>query len=475
MSAVAFHSKDARNLLELFPKLENGVPKKIVDVTITSPPYWNLKDYGSSKQIGYDQPYSIYLQDLEKILGDVYRVTKNTGSLWIVVDNFTKTTRDGQLKEYSNGELVPLTYDVIRIAKNRRWKLRDILIWQKDKTLPWSRKGQLRSIFEYVLFFTKTDHYKFYTDRIRLPDQNQLKEWWVKYPERYNPNGISPTNLWFFPIPVQGSWARGYKPHFCPFPPLLVERIVRLTTNKGNMVLDPFAGSGVVMAVAHYMERRSMGLEVNSSYVEEFNSTILEDVGKEMVRIRSSLKRQIAEQRTLRKRIVRLRLTKYPVLLLKKLVAYGPQSKAISTVFAISGRPLKTKGNFKSRFQEDIYLILTSEKHKEALNEFACREMTKPPLSKFGIDAKLRLMTIEEFIEKETKSPSFDHENLWLYAKGVTNMFVESLDFKKWVGLIETGQWIKKLERSLPPLVTDVKIKQRVQATWSSRNDWQKE
>ncbi|MCJ7468954.1 site-specific DNA-methyltransferase [Candidatus Bathyarchaeota archaeon] len=55
-----FYEKDARNLLGVFPKTKDGTPKETVDVTITSPPYWNLKDYGYKGQIGYNQSYSQY-------------------------------------------------------------------------------------------------------------------------------------------------------------------------------------------------------------------------------------------------------------------------------------------------------------------------------------------------------------------------------------------------------------------------------
>lgn len=218
-----------------------------------------------------------------------------------------------------------------------------------------------------------------------------------------------------------------------------------------------------------------MGLEVNPRYVEQFDSTVFEDVQREMTRNCADLKKQMGKQRVLRRKIIKLRLTKYPVLLLKKLAAHCPQGKIISVVFAISGHSSKTRGSLESRHPEDIYLILTSEKYKEALDELACKFTSKPPLSKFGIDPKMRLLTIEEFVEKERKSPSFDHNCLWLYANGVTNMFVERLSFGKWVDLAGSGEWAKRLDRRLPPLITDVKIKQQVPTTWSSRDSLAKE
>jgi DNA modification methylase len=75
-----YHIRDARQLLSVLP------PSETIDTTITSPPYWNLKNYGSKNQVGFGQKYEEYLDDLSGIFSGVYRVTKSTGSLWIVVD-----------------------------------------------------------------------------------------------------------------------------------------------------------------------------------------------------------------------------------------------------------------------------------------------------------------------------------------------------------------------------------------------------
>src|SRR5207253_1419630 len=143
------------------------------------------------------------------------------------------------------------------------WLLKDIIIWNKTRTLPWSGHGQFRRIFEYILFFAKTSAFKYHVDRIKEPDD--LKEWWVKYPERYSPKGKVPSSIWTFPIPVQGSFSRSNFRHFCPFPSSLIERILLLTTDLGDCVFDPFAGSGVVLAQAKAMGRRFIGCDVNKN------------------------------------------------------------------------------------------------------------------------------------------------------------------------------------------------------------------
>jgi DNA modification methylase len=256
MGPFEYHLEDARNL-------EKVIRPHQVDVTITSPPYWRRKRYTKLKtEIGRESTLEEYLSNLKEILTQCYRVTKDTGSLWLVVDGF----REGD-------KYRPLPFYILQKAEESGWILRDIIVWDKVKTRPWSSNGKthyLRRIFEYILFFTKGSNFKFYLDRIREPDPVQLKPWWVDYPERYNPKGQVPTNLWRFVIPTQGSWGGRFLRHFCPFPPELVRRILLLTTDEGDVVLDPFAGSGVVLAVAELMKRKAIGFDIQPSYVRAY-------------------------------------------------------------------------------------------------------------------------------------------------------------------------------------------------------------
>ena len=136
-----YHIGDARSISEFFPSEE------FVDVTITSPPYWNLKNYGSRQQVGFGQTYESYLDDLEQIFTSIYRVTKRTGSLWVVADTIKH-----------KGELKLFPFDLADRLKKIGWIHHDIIIWNKDKSLPWSHRGKLRNIFEYILFFSKGSH-----------------------------------------------------------------------------------------------------------------------------------------------------------------------------------------------------------------------------------------------------------------------------------------------------------------------------
>ena len=126
------HNIDAR-------KIESVIKEPIVDVTITSPPYFDLKDYGSKDQIGYGQEYDEYLEDLKLVFKQVYDITKESGTLWVIIDAFRK-----------EGEVVPLPFDFSNKMRELGWRLQEVIIWGKDRTVPWSHKGQMRSLFEYI-------------------------------------------------------------------------------------------------------------------------------------------------------------------------------------------------------------------------------------------------------------------------------------------------------------------------------------
>ena len=103
-----------------------------------------------------------------------------------------------------------------------------------------------------------------------------MKKWWVNYPERYNPKGKIPDGLWHFDIPTQGSWGNGYVRHFCPLPEEMIAQILKIATKEGDLVLDPFAGSGAVLAKAANMNRNFIGFELNDSYIKMFKKYLKE-------------------------------------------------------------------------------------------------------------------------------------------------------------------------------------------------------
>lgn len=99
-----------------------------------------------------------------------------------------------------------------------------------------------------------------------------MKKWWIRYPERYNPKGKAPDEIWDYGIPIQGSWGNGYVKHFCPLPTDMIGNMIQLTSDEGDVILDPFAGTGSVLVQAAYMNRKYVGSELNREYINMFHN-----------------------------------------------------------------------------------------------------------------------------------------------------------------------------------------------------------
>ena len=407
------HIRDARELSRV-------VPLNAVSVTITSPPYYKMKDYKFKEQIGQEDTYEEYLQTLANIFADLYDRTHESGSLWLVLDTIKK-----------DGELKLLPFDLAsRLKEQSNWKLQDVVIWNKKKTLPWSRRGQLRNIFEYILFFSKTKKFKYYIERIQEPAK--LKHWWISHPERYNPKGKVPADIWEFLIPTQGNLGKKILRHFCPFPMELVERILLLTTDEGDTVLDPFAGSGIVLALAECMSRRYIGFELKKEYIEMFPK-LCDEVRKEWKNAQKDLHKHKSKQQDLENRIKKLRQLKYPKVLIRKVFGKKLSNQSPIAAFAVSRDLSDEENNSKFKFmKEDIYLVFEHDINEKAIKLEIEAVTSKRPLSKFGIIANPHILTLDEFLKKQTLNPSFDGTQLWLYLNGRVRKFSKAVSFDEW-------------------------------------------
>jgi DNA modification methylase len=391
--------------------------KEFVDTTVTSPPYWNLKNYKSKAQVGYGQGYQEYLRDLRRIFAGIYKITKRSGSLWIVVDTIK-----------CNGELKLLPFDLAAELKKDGWILQDLIVWHKDKTLPWSHRGKLRNIFEYVLFFTKSPRFKYYLSRVR--ETEGLKRWWVRYPERYSPQGKAPTRTWSFPIPRQGSWGENWVRHFCPLPPDLVRRVVLLTTKKRDVVLDPFAGSGVVLAQSKALGRRFIGFDLRKSYRRMFETKVLPS----LVALEKENKRGQLNQGKQRRRfsslIWKLRKTKYPRELLRLYEKQHGRTK-VAGVFAFSQKT------------HSLRVVFVFPNGKSPGRQFLSRMeslMRRPPLSKYGIRAQVSTHTIGLSHGAGTQNG--------VHSYGVMNLYKDGKTYRA-ANQLSTGEFLKSLQNGL--------------------------
>ena len=379
------YNGDSRCLLEILPE---GVQ---VQTTITSPPYFDMKDYGVEGQVGFGQKYEEYLEDLKEIFAQIYTVTKDDGTLWIVIDTFKR-----------DHAVVTLPFDLVQKLNSVGWKLQEIIIWKKDKTVPWSSKGFMQRKFEYVLFFSKQNNYKTNKDKVRIYDTQQLKKWWVKYPERYNPKGKALDEIWEFPIPVQGSWGTEYIRHFCPLPKEMVATMISISTDEEDVVFDPFAGSGAVMSQSAYMKRTYLGIEINPQYINMFEAYLKSTIesGKKEYYSYMNTMDQVAFETT----IQNLRALKYGRILLNNIEKdYGINDLKIyvqRTESSISSK-IKVEYTFIGRQLDDEFYRMIST------------YTNRPPLSKYGIiptfkcGIDLSMLNIEIYMYSKTNSHSY--------------------------------------------------------------------
>ena len=342
---------------------------------VTSPPYWDLQDYGVECQIGYGQTLDGYLDDLQKVLATSYAVASDDATMWLVVGSIRR-----------GGKLVRLPALIAQRAEAANWIPREEVTWSKGKSMPWTGHGQLRDVTEQVLLFSKTERHMFDVDTLRSPDPSS--PWWTKYPERYSPLGRGLTNLWEISIPTQGAWKQGPR-HACPFPPELTYRLITLVTAPGDAVLDPFAGVGSVPAMAEAIGRVGYGIDVSERYVAELH--VARRDANDWVERMGFDDASVSNRRTWFKQlIIQLRILKFGKLLASSLSNAGFD---LAGVFVTRSRrkPQSPHKIVCANFQILVDERLPSENEANAICAAAVKESSIRPLSKFGIEPTFSL------------------------------------------------------------------------------------
>jgi site-specific DNA-methyltransferase (adenine-specific) len=241
---------------------------KSVHLIVTSPPYWQLKDYGTENQIGFHDDYETYINHLNLTWQECFRVLHDGCRLCINIgDQFARSTYYGRYK------IIPIHTEIIKFCETIGFDFMGQIIWQKATTMntsgggsvmgsfPHPRNGIVKLDFEYILLFKKQG-------KAPIPTKEQ-KDNSVMTNEEWNTyfNGH-----WYF------SGAKQDK-HLAMFPEELPYRLIRMFSFPNETVLDPFMGSGTTASVAKKLNRNSIGYEINS----EFISIIKEKIGDDDV------------------------------------------------------------------------------------------------------------------------------------------------------------------------------------------------
>jgi DNA modification methylase len=231
-------------------------------LVVTSPPYWNLKKYGNHKnQIG-NEDYEQYLNRLNLVWEECYRVAKENAVLVINVNS-----------RRNNKVFYPIAFDIHRTMHS--WKLWDVLIWYIPNALPQPNHYMERLFdnkFEYLLIFLKGDPDKYKFHKPRVPQKYLLAD---PREHKKNKNGRCLGNIIRIPA-YRPPNVKQLSYHEAAYPEELVSLMIETFTDEGDIVLDPFLGSGTTLKVARVMKRNGIGFEINEGYEELIRKRINE-------------------------------------------------------------------------------------------------------------------------------------------------------------------------------------------------------
>lgn len=266
-----------------------------VDMCVTSPPYFNLRDYGVEGQIGNERTPDEYIFRLRSVFHEVKRVLKPNGTLWVVISDSYAGSGKGRNKDgswkYNGGkqdtntgscigtlykttavgckpkDLIGIPWLLAFALRDDGWYLRSDIIWDKSgNVFPESVKDRCTKAHEYIFMFSKSRTYYFDSEAIKEPlAKTAIKRIWDQKSDSRKENsgkadGKNKRDVWH----VNTSSYK--KAHFATFPPELIRPCILAGSRKGGVVLDPFIGSGTTAYVAKKEERDFIGIEIQTEY-----------------------------------------------------------------------------------------------------------------------------------------------------------------------------------------------------------------
>ena len=234
----------------------NLLADKSVHLVITSPPYWQLKDYGTENQIGFHESYESYINNLNLVWQESYRVLHPGCRLCVNIgDQFARSVYYGRYK------VIPIRTEIIKFCETIGFDYMGAVIWQKVTTcnttggatimgsFPYPRNGILKLDYEFILLFKKQG-----VSPLPTKEQKELsimtKDEWNTYFSGH----------WYFAGAKQDG-------HIAMFPEELPARLIKMFSFAGETVLDPFLGSGTTSLAARNLGRNSVGYEINLDFI----------------------------------------------------------------------------------------------------------------------------------------------------------------------------------------------------------------
>jgi len=240
---------DSRNM--------NLISANSIHLIITSPPYWQLKDYGSIAQIGFHNSYEEYINNLNLVWKECYRVLIDGCRLCINIgDQFARSVYYGRYK------VIPIRTEIIKFCETIGFDYMGAIIWQKVTTtnttggatimgsFPYPRNGILKLDYEFILIFRKPGIPPKPTIKQKELSKLTKDEWNTYFSGHWNFPGVK------------------QEKHLAMFPEELPKRLIKMFSFEEDTILDPFMGSGTTSLAARNLGRNSVGYEINPEFIE---------------------------------------------------------------------------------------------------------------------------------------------------------------------------------------------------------------
>ena len=344
------------------------VPDESIHLIITSPPYWQLKDYGNGKQIGFNDTYEEYINNLNLAWNECYRILHKGCRLCINIgDQFARSVYYGRYK------VIPIRTEIIKFCESAGFDYMGAIIWQKVTTchttggatvmgsFPYPRSGILKLDYEFILIFKKYGNQPKVSREVKEQSKLTQEEWNQYF-----------TGHWNFPGERQSK-------HLAMFPEELPRRLIKMFSFVDDTVLDPFLGSETTSLAAKNLKRNSIGYEINS----DFLPVIKERLGIKQKIVFQNASFEIIKQEQ-RKIDVREAVKKLPYKF----------SDSIKFDKKIDPRKLKFGSKIdNSHFKRETY--------------HSVKEIISPEVLMLNNELKIRLLGVKERAEKNGEAIQF--------------------------------------------------------------------
>ena len=245
----------------------DAVDDESVHFIVTSPPYWQLKDYGSEGQIGYNDSYQDYINNLNLVWDQCYRVLHKGCRLCINIgDQFARSVYYGRYK------IIPIRTEIIKFCETIGFDYMGAIIWQKVTTcnttggatimgsFPYPRNGIVKLDYEFILIFKKLGKQPKVSKQMKEKSKLSQEQWNEYFYGHWNFSGEKQNN------------------HLAPFPEELPKRLIKMFSFVGDTVLDPFLGSGTTSLAALKLARNSIGYEINREYLSAIKQRLTDNL-----------------------------------------------------------------------------------------------------------------------------------------------------------------------------------------------------